>query len=150
MKRSPTLRSYPSNSPEAAARIVALVLISDGHVCRSEIEVLQQLQADQALGLQPGAFARVVHTLCEDMLREAHERGARVCSVDGPTLAGLLAEVDEPDLQDTVLRLAGAAALADRQLVEAEAMVVAAAHQHWRRGGQGPATRSPGAALLPA
>ena len=35
------MRTYPRNSPEAAARIVALVLISDGHVCRSEIETLQ-------------------------------------------------------------------------------------------------------------
>ena len=33
------MRSYPRNSPEAAARIVALVLISDGHVCSSEQRV---------------------------------------------------------------------------------------------------------------
>jgi hypothetical protein len=144
------VRHYPSNSPEAAARIVALVLISDGHVCRSEVEVLQQLQADEELGLRPGAFARVVHTLCEDLLKDAHERGARVCSVDGPTLDALLAEVDEPVLQDKVLRLAGAAALADRQLAEAEAVVVSAAHRHWRTGGEGPAAHPPGEALQPA
>ncbi len=30
------LKNYPLNSPEAAGRIVALVLMSDGHVCRSE------------------------------------------------------------------------------------------------------------------
>jgi hypothetical protein len=34
------MRSYSRNSPEAAARIVALVLIADGHVCRSEFDVL--------------------------------------------------------------------------------------------------------------
>ena len=62
------MRSYPRNSPEAAARIVALVLISDGHVCRSEIDALQKLQVEQELGLVPGAFAQVVHTLCEDLL----------------------------------------------------------------------------------
>ncbi|CAN7553016.1 hypothetical protein LJR118_004018 [Acidovorax sp. LjRoot118] len=28
------MRSYPHNSPEAAARIVALLLISDGNVSR--------------------------------------------------------------------------------------------------------------------
>jgi hypothetical protein len=37
------MRSYPRNSPEAAARIVALVLICDGHVCRSEVETLHRL-----------------------------------------------------------------------------------------------------------
>jgi len=30
------MRTYPRNSPQAAARILALVLISDGHVSRSE------------------------------------------------------------------------------------------------------------------
>lgn len=57
------MRSYPLNSPEAAARIVALVLISDGHVCRSEIEAMQHLQIEQVLGLTPGSFPQVVHTL---------------------------------------------------------------------------------------
>ena len=44
------MRSYPRNSPEAAARIVALVLISDGNVCRTEIEALQRLEVERELG----------------------------------------------------------------------------------------------------
>jgi hypothetical protein len=47
------MRSYPHNSPEAAARIVALVLISDGHVCSSEFDILKQLGAERELGLEP-------------------------------------------------------------------------------------------------
>lgn len=126
------MRSYPRNSPEAAARIVALVLISDGHVCRSEIEALQQLQVEQELGLAPGSFAQVVHTLCEDMLMGAYGSGSMMCSVDEHTLVSLLAEVDDPDLQAKALRLAGAAAEADRHLSEAEALVVAAARRRWQ------------------
>ena len=38
------MRSYPKNSPQAAARIVALVLIADGHVSQSEIDALNHLQ----------------------------------------------------------------------------------------------------------
>ncbi|MDH4418178.1 MAG: TerB family tellurite resistance protein, partial [Acidovorax sp.] len=34
------MRSYPRNSPEAVARIIALLLISDGHVSRSELDAL--------------------------------------------------------------------------------------------------------------
>ncbi len=45
------MRSYTLNSPEAAARILALVLISDGHVCRSEFEALKQLDGMRHLGL---------------------------------------------------------------------------------------------------
>ena len=125
------MRSYPRNSPEAAARIVALVLISDGHVCSSEIEALHHLQVEPELGLAPGSFAQVVHTLCDDLLMGAYGNGSMMCSVDEDTLASLLAEVDDPALQAKVLRLAGAAAEADRHLADAEALVVAAARQHW-------------------
>ena len=141
------MRSYPSNSPEAAARIVALVLISDGHVCRSEIETLQRLHVERELGLVPGSFAQVVHTLCEDLLLGAYGGGSMMSSVDEATLASLLAEVDEPGLQSKVLRLASAAAEADKHLADAETLVVTAARQHWRGGDS---TRPPAAAVRSA
>lgn len=128
------MRSYPRNSPEAAARIVALVLISDGHVCRSEVDALHRLELERELGLSPGAFAQVVRTLCEDLLMGAHSGGSMMCSVDEATLASLLAEVDDPVLQTQVLRLASAAAEADTHLADAEAMLVAAACLQWRIG----------------
>ena len=130
----PSCAATPENSPEAAARIVALVLISDGHVCRSEIETLHQLQIGSELGLAPGSFAQVMHTLCEDLLLGAYGSGGVMCSVPEATLASLMAEVDAPALQRTVLRLAGAAAAADLHLAEAETLVMAAAHRHWRVG----------------
>jgi hypothetical protein len=64
--------SYAPNSPEAAARIVALVLIADGHVCRSEFDVLNQLDAPRLLGLEPDQMPRVVQALCEDLLMAAY------------------------------------------------------------------------------
>lgn len=140
------MRSYPRNSPEAAARIVALVLISDGHVCRSEIEALQHLRVEQELGLVQGSFARVVQTLCEDLLMGAYGSGSAICSVDEPTLASLLAEVDEPGLQSKVLRLARAAAEADRHLADAEALVLDATRRHWNGSDTDP--RTPSAATL--
>ena len=143
------MRSYPRNSPEAAARIVALVLISDGHVCRSEVEILQRLQVEHELGLAPGAFAQVLHTLCEDLLMGAYAGGSMMCSVDEATLASLLAEVDKPALQAQVLRLAGAAVEADTHLADAEAMVVAAARRQWPIGNAGQPARAEVQALQP-
>lgn len=143
------MRSYPRNSPEAAARLVALVLISDGHVCRSEIESLQQLQHERELGLEPGTFALVVKTLCEDLLMGAYGSGSMMCSVDEDTLTSLLAEVDEPALQAKVLRLASAAAEADLHLADAEALVVAAARRHWHGSNAPQGTGSTPKALHP-
>ena len=67
------MRSYPRNSPEAAARIVALVLISDGHVSRSEFETLHQLKGAGDLGLEPQNMPGIVQTLCEDVLMEGFD-----------------------------------------------------------------------------
>ena len=144
------MRSYPRNSPEAAARIVALVMISDGHVCRSELDAMQRLQVERELGLTPGAFAQVVQTLCEDLLMGAYAGGSLMCSVDEATLVSFLAEVDEPALQAQVLRLASAAAEADQHLSDAEAWVMAAALRQWGLEAIQPVARSSAHALQAA
>jgi hypothetical protein len=54
-----------------------------------------------------------------------------LASVDQQVLAALMAEVDDPELQRTVLALAVAAARADRHLAEGEALVLDAAVRHW-------------------
>lgn len=125
------MRSYPRNSPEAAARIVALVLIADGHVCRSEFDVFEQLDGPRELGLQPDSLPRIVQTFCEDLLTGDPSSGLMLGSLDDSALASLMAEVDEPALQRKVLRLAVAAARADRYLADGEAVVLAAARRHW-------------------
>jgi hypothetical protein len=125
------MRSYPRNSPEAAARIVALVLISDGHVCRTEVEALERLGLERELGLAPGGFNQVLHTLCEDLMMASYGSGSMMGSVDEATLASLLAELDEPVLQGQVLRLAIEASRADAHLDDAEMKVVSAACLQW-------------------
>ena len=104
------MRSYPRNSPEAAARIVALVLISDGHVCSSEFDILKQLGAERELGLEPQLLPHIVHTLCEELLASGYTTGSLMDNVDDSTLASLMAEISDPALQRTVLRLSLAAA----------------------------------------
>jgi hypothetical protein len=130
------MRSYPRNSPEAAARIVALALIADGHACRSEFDALAELQASSTLGLAPDALHRVVQHLCEDLLT-AHTGGSMLASVGDDVLASLMAEVDDPVLQLQVLRLATAAAAADGHLAEGEDVVLSAATRHWAVGHEG-------------
>ena len=126
------MRSYPRNSPEAAARIVALVLISDGHVCSSEFDILKQLGAERELGLEPHLLPHIVHTLCEELLASGYATGSLISNVDDSTLTSLMAEISDPALQRTVLRLSLAAARADGHLADGEALVVEAARHHWR------------------
>jgi len=126
------MRSYPHNSPEAAARIVALVVVADGHVCKSEFDVLKQLGAERELGLEPQLLPHIVHTLCEELLLGGCATGSLLSNVDDSTLASLMAEVSDPVLQKKVVRLSLAAARADGHMADGETLVLAAARHHWR------------------
>lgn len=126
------MRSYPRNSPEAAARILALVLISDGHVCRSEFETLKQIDGVRHLGLDPQKLPVIVQTFCEDLLMEGFDGRSILSRVGDGLMASLLAEVDEPKLRVQVLRLAELVAHADKYLSEGEAAMIAAIRDIWQ------------------
>lgn len=130
-ERHAAMRNYPCNSPEAAARLVALVLIADGHVSRSEVDTLDLLGAAHDLGLEPDGMPRIVQTLCEDLLLGADASGSLFANIDESALASLMAEVTDPSLRAKVVHLATAVAHADRHLSDGEALVLAAASRHW-------------------
>lgn len=144
------MRTCSRNSPEAAARIVALVLIADGHVCRSEIDTLEHLGIERQLGLAPGGFATVIHTLCEDLLMGACGTGSMMGCLDESMLASFLAEVDAPALRHQVVQLARAAAAADRHTAEGELVILDAARRHWRLPDENAVTAAPQPVLLAA
>jgi hypothetical protein len=125
------MRSYPHDSPKAAARIVALALLADGNLCKSELEVLAQHGAHVQLGLSPAELHDVVHDLCQDMLASSDMAWGGSSQIDRRTLAELLGEVQDPDLQLKVLRLCVAVVETDEHLAEGESMVLAAALAHW-------------------
>ena len=126
------MRSYPRNSPEAAVRILALVLISDGHVCRSEFEALNQLDGMRHLGLDPQKLPCIVQALCEDLLMEGFDGRSILSHVGKGLMASLLAEVDEPKLRMQVLDLATAVANADKHLSEGETAMIQVISDVWQ------------------
>jgi hypothetical protein len=137
------LRRYPINSPEAAARIVALVLLSDGHMSQGELDILRQLGAEHELGLEPHLLPHIVHTLHEELLAGGSHSGSLISRVDDSMLTALMAEISDPALQRKVLRLSLAAARADGHLADGEALVVGAARHHWQlASGDEPLARS--------
>lgn len=125
------MRPYPCNSPQAAARIVALATLADGNICKVEVDVLDRLRVHEQLGLVRAEFDAVVHTLCEDLLMPAHLTWADACRVDPRALAGLMAEVADRDLRLKVLHLCISVIEADERVAEGEAVVLVAAVEHW-------------------
>ena len=49
------MNAYPTNSPEAAARVLAMAMLADGQYSMTEIRALDRQQAPARLGLTPEA-----------------------------------------------------------------------------------------------
>lgn len=125
------MRHYPRNSPEAAARLLALCMVADGHVCKSEVEALRRLGIEAELGLPPEGLGPVLQTLCEDLLSEQTSGSLSAC-IDDSLLEALLRDVDDPALQRKVIDAMAATAAADGHLSDGEQQVLQAMQRDWR------------------
>ncbi len=127
------MRKYPQNSPQAAARIVALTLIADGDIGQEELALLERLAVHQQLGLTRDALHAVIDTFCEDLLSSKQLNWSDACPVDEYTMAELMGEVDDPLLRRTVLSICVKLAEVDDHVAEGESVVLIAAVAHWNQ-----------------
>lgn len=126
------MRAYPTNSPQAAARIVALSALADGHLCRSELQALDRLDVHGQLGLDLRQWNQVVQALVEDLMTTASAQWGTACRVDESVLVCLLDELDDPPLRRKTLQLCVVVAMADRHLSDGEETLITAAAERWR------------------
>lgn len=125
------MRSYPVNSPQAAARIVALTVVADGDIGDAEIKWLDRLAVHEQLGLARHDLHALLDTFCEDLLSSDQLKWADACPVDERTLADLMGEVQDPALRLKLLRLCVELAEVDAQVDDGESSVLVAAVEHW-------------------
>jgi hypothetical protein len=125
------MRSYPVNSPQAAARIVALTLVADRDLGDAEIELLDRLAAHEQLGLGRQELHALLDSFYEDLLSSGQLNWADACPVDERTLADLMGEIQAPALRLKVLRLCVQLAEVDAQVDAGESIVLTAAVEQW-------------------
>ncbi|HDR9503571.1 TerB family tellurite resistance protein [Burkholderia pyrrocinia] len=125
------MRTYPRNSPQAAARILALVLIADGHIDPSEEQFLEKLEIKRRFGIESTAFAQIVQTVCEDRAIGHASSSTVFGHLDQATLKTLLAEIDDPDLRVTIIEVCLAVASADGHLADGEISVLGTILTGW-------------------
>lgn len=125
----PLLRSYPRNSAQAAARLVALALIANGQVKAVETAVLDALRAYERLGLTRQQWHGVIHDLCTDLLGPAR-CGDEGC-ISPELLDRVLDEVVDDSTRRLVLLLCSAVVHADREIDDGESFVLLAAIERW-------------------
>ena len=126
------MRSYPLNSPQAAARLVALAVLADGHLRTTEFGLLQPMNAATRLGLNRGQFTEVVRHVSEDLMTASYAVWGSACQIDLHALRSVAAEVTDPALRRITLELCVAVVRADFDHAAAEENLVDALAEHWR------------------
>lgn len=125
------MRNYPTDSPQAAARIIALTVVADREIDQAELDLLERLHVDTQLGLDQSTLHGVLDTFCEDLLSSGQLKWSDACPVDEATLTQLMAEIVSPVLRKLLLRLCIEIAEADAHVAQGEAVVLNAAVEHW-------------------
>ena len=125
------MRHYPSDSPEALGRIVALAMMADGAIDPSELRLLDAGQTVARLGLDPDSFDRVFYEFCTDMLGTAQRVSSGQLELDAETIDLLLDEISRPQLRAATLHTMLDIVHADEQLAGGEAVLIARAMQRW-------------------
>jgi len=126
------MRHYPSDSPRAAARIVVMSLIADGHIGSAEVEELERRGFYARLGLDPGELHEIVQEVCEDLMRDAYLSWDEACRVDPHVVQQLAKEVRCERMRRDVLTLCESAVVADGVMTFTEAAVIDAVRRAWR------------------
>jgi len=99
------MRHYRCDSPEAAARIVAACLLSDGHVGVDELEALDRSGMQQRLNMSRGQLLAVMQQMCEDLTTTAYLNWGDTCRLDPAVIFHLAQDVKDLRLRREIIAL---------------------------------------------
>ncbi|HEY9101129.1 hypothetical protein [Chitinimonas sp.] len=124
------MKRYAANSPEAMARILVVLMMSDGNMDPREIDSLESLHVYEALDISRQGFIEVLHDYCNDLSDEADDTGC-IKLVDRQRIDDLLDSVTEPKKQLLVATLALDMAKADRTISDPELAIYTHMLERW-------------------
>lgn len=126
------MRTYPTNSPQAATRLLAMALVADGNYSMTELRALDRLEAPRRLGLPAEDIKAVIDQFCEDLLQATHGEWLGSSHIDEATRQALLEEVQDQALREQIMGLCVGVALADGHLADGEVALLDALQKAWR------------------
>ncbi|MBL8448216.1 MAG: hypothetical protein JNJ44_12470 [Zoogloeaceae bacterium] len=125
------MRTYPSDSPEAKARIIALALLADGGLDKSELECLDNQDVVSHLGIAAGTFDSVLFEFYQDIEQSGLRRTDGQLDLENPAIEAVLDEIHHPNHRKSLLRAIVDIAQADRDLSLGELRLTSMAMRHW-------------------
>ena len=126
------MRAYPADSPEAAARLVSMVALADGHLCSRELALLEKIGKAGLLGLSRERLHAVLRDYCQDMQLYAAYDWAEAGRLLPETLDAVLAEVRNPALRAQLLQLCAEVVDADAHWSDAERYALDKLRARWQ------------------
>ena len=121
------MRSYPTDSPQAVSRLLALSVIIDGGGSPPEIALTYRSGILDYSGIQQDVFDQVLHEMCTDL----PTRPDGLVKVDTEIIDQLLAEIVRPDLRLSLWKAMWQLAYADEKLADAEIALLLRATSTW-------------------
>ena len=125
------VRNHPIASPAAAARMLALALMADSNVHRSELLLLKRQQMVNRPGLDHERFDSIYYDYCTDMLGSACRHVTGELELDAGNIRSILGEIQDSGLQKKLLRMMLDIVNADYRLTANEASLISQALRHW-------------------
>jgi len=98
------MRSYPTDSPKAMSRLLALAMIADGRLAPQELKTLHRSGVLEVLGVSEDTFDEAAGELTQDLLAHSTDRAAGMVEIEPAAIDALLREVHDPVLRALVLK----------------------------------------------
>lgn len=98
------MRNYPTDSPKAMSRLLALAMIVDGRIAPQELKSLHRSGVLGTLGVSEDTFDDTAGELTQDLLATSADREVGMVEIEPEAIDRLLAEVEDPLLRATVLK----------------------------------------------
>ena len=124
------MKEYKQNSPEAMARILAMLMVADGSMDDRELELLDKLNIYGILEIDRKKFIEVLHAYCNDLSDSADADGT-VHLVDRARIDELLDCVDEPKKRLLLCAMALDMSKADAEFSELEMAIFTHMLDRW-------------------
>ncbi|MCB6184378.1 hypothetical protein LIN78_12560 [Leeia sp. TBRC 13508] len=124
------MKRYEHNSPEAIARIIAMMIVTDAEVHPGEIDILETLNAYDVIGLTKEQFTQVFHDYLADISDEQDEEG-NVHLVSTERLNHMLDDVTDPKKRLLTAAILLDVTKSDHELQEIEIAVFQHILKHW-------------------
>lgn len=125
------MRHYDTDSTPAAARLLALTVLADGGLDRSEIDAMMHTDLVRRLSIGTVEFERILREYCDDVLSSANYLDGMRLKVADEVLDLLLEDIADPTLQQALLHTMQEIVSADGVETSAEVEVLARALQKW-------------------